>query len=187
MITVWSHQTFVIYFFVLTIPWPILKLLSCREASHMLSSQNTAAATPAFLQPHKSSTEIGGEMQQFPAQINCRYFSCWSNWLWEGTTCNLRKKFACTTVYSRNLLDVFLVVGTQEGWGVWLHLHSVTSVCSHNPYIGLLTHHFFHLSRVTEDAAVLNLYSELFTVPDHSVSVMLWVWFSKKELLNRCL
>lgn len=90
-------------------------------------------------------------------------------------------------MYSRNLLDIFLVVGTQEGWGVWLHLHSVTSVCSHNSYIGLLTHHFFHLSRVTEDAAVLNLYSELFTVPDHSVSVMLWVWFSKKELLNRCL
>lgn len=72
------------------------------------------------------------------------------------------------------------MLGTAAGGAARLHLHSVTSTCSRHPYAGLLTHHFFHLSHVT---AVLNLYSELFTVPDHSVSVMLWVWFSKKELL----
>lgn len=149
MTTVWSHQTFVIYGFVLTIPWPILKLLSRREVSHTLSSQNRAAATPAFLQPHKSTAEIGGEMQQFSAQINCRHFSCWSNCLWEGTACNLRKDFASLTVYSRSLLGTYAQCQELRRPGECGCICTLTSVCSHHSYTGLLTHCFFHLSHVT--------------------------------------
>lgn len=95
--------------------------------------------------------------------------------------------FASPAVYIQNLLVTYAWYCELRRVGEYGCTYTLTCLRSHHPYTGLLTHHFFHLSHVTENAAVLKLHSELFTVPDNSVSLMLWGWRSKKKLMYRCL